>query len=58
MMAGGTGLTPMLQIITAVLKEPADASPTLSLLLANQTEDDILVRRPSSPETPTPSPEP
>jgi cytochrome-b5 reductase len=89
MMAGGTGLTPMLQIIAAVLKEPAAsgvyraqtragrvplsrsdwwpsrwllaalcglltrtshdrdsplAAPVMSLLLANQTEDDILVR--------------
>lgn len=44
MMAGGTGLTPMLQVIAAVLKEPRDDSPTIALLLANQTEDDILVR--------------
>jgi len=44
MMAGGTGLTPMLQIIAAVLKEPAASAPVMSLLLANQTEDDILVR--------------
>ena len=44
MLAGGTGLTPMLQIINAVLKEPEGASPSMSLLLANQTEGDILVR--------------
>jgi len=44
MMAGGTGLTPMLQIIAAVLKEPPASAPTMWLLLANQTEDDILVR--------------
>ena len=44
MMAGGTGLTPMLQVIAAVLKEPAHDAPTMSLLLANQTEGDILVR--------------
>ena len=44
MIAGGTGITPMLQVIAAVLKEPADSSPTLSLLFANQTEEDILVR--------------
>ena len=34
----------MLQIIAAVLGEPAETAPTMSLLLANQTEDDILVR--------------
>ena len=32
------------QVIAAVLKEPRDESPTIALLLANQTEDDILVR--------------
>eukprot|EP00240_Pyramimonas_obovata_P005765 CAMPEP_0118936090 /NCGR_PEP_ID=MMETSP1169-20130426/16006_1 /TAXON_ID=36882 /ORGANISM="Pyramimonas obovata, Strain CCMP722" /LENGTH=333 /DNA_ID=CAMNT_0006879201 /DNA_START=115 /DNA_END=1116 /DNA_ORIENTATION=- len=44
MMAGGTGITPMLQMIAAVLRNPADNSK-LSLLYANQTEDDILVRQ-------------
>eukprot|EP00635_Sarcinochrysidales_sp_CCMP3193_P014431 CAMPEP_0118902616 /NCGR_PEP_ID=MMETSP1166-20130328/7822_1 /TAXON_ID=1104430 /ORGANISM="Chrysoreinhardia sp, Strain CCMP3193" /LENGTH=337 /DNA_ID=CAMNT_0006841827 /DNA_START=41 /DNA_END=1055 /DNA_ORIENTATION=+ len=43
MMAGGTGITPMLQIISAILKDPED-STKLSLLFANQTEADILVR--------------
>lgn len=43
MMAGGTGITPMLQIIKAVLKDPLDTT-TLSLLYANQTEQDILIR--------------
>jgi len=43
MIAGGTGITPMLQIISAVLRDPND-STSLSLLFANQTEDDILVR--------------
>jgi len=43
MMAGGTGITPMLQIMAAILKDPADKT-TMSLLYANQTEDDILVR--------------
>ena len=43
MMAGGTGITPMLQVIAAVLKDPSD--PTIiSLIYANQSEDDILVR--------------
>ena len=43
MLAGGTGITPMLQVIKAVLKDPTDTT-TLSLLYANQTEEDILVR--------------
>jgi len=43
MMAGGTGITPMLQVMAAILKDPND-STTISLLYANQTEDDILVR--------------
>ncbi|XP_061662212.1 NADH-cytochrome b5 reductase 3-like [Syngnathoides biaculeatus] len=43
MIAGGTGVTPMLQIITAVVKDPQD--PTVChLLFANQTEKDILLR--------------
>lgn len=43
MVAGGTGVTPMLQLIKAVLRDPKDETK-LSLLFANQTEDDILVR--------------
>merc|ERR1712146_740242 len=43
MMAGGTGITPMLQIVAAIMKDPKD-STQVSLLYANQTEDDILVR--------------
>lgn len=43
MIAGGTGITPMLQFITAVMKDPQD--PTVChLLFANQTEKDILLR--------------
>ncbi|CAL8242186.1 unnamed protein product [Merluccius merluccius] len=43
MIAGGTGITPMLQIITAIMKDPQD--PTVChLLFANQTEKDILLR--------------
>ena len=37
MMAGGTGITPMLQVIAAVLKNPADPTQ-LYLIYANQTE--------------------
>ena len=45
MMSGGTGITPMLQVMAAILKEPeGSGAPTMSLLYANQTENDILVR--------------
>lgn len=43
MIAGGTGLTPMLQIVQAVLRNPSDHTK-MYLLLANQTEGDILCR--------------
>merc|ERR1719230_38157 len=43
MMAGGTGITPMLQVVSAILKDPSD-NTQVSLLYANQTENDILVR--------------
>jgi len=43
MIAGGTGITPMLQIITDILKNPEDRTQ-IALLFANQTEDDILLR--------------
>jgi cytochrome-b5 reductase len=43
MVAGGTGITPMLQIAAAVLKDAGDKT-VISLLFANQTEEDILVR--------------
>lgn len=43
MIAGGTGITPMLQIITAVMKDPEDLT-VCHLLFANQTVKDILVR--------------
>lgn len=43
MIAGGTGITPMLQLITQVLKDPEDKTQ-LNLLFANQSEKDILVR--------------
>jgi len=43
MMAGGTGITPMLQVMAAILKDPSDTTE-ISLLYANQTENDILVR--------------
>jgi len=44
MIAGGTGITPMLQLIRAVFRDNQD-STELSLLFANQTEEDILLRK-------------
>jgi len=43
MIAGGTGLTPMLQIIREVLHNPHDRTE-LSLIFANVAEQDILLR--------------
>ncbi|KAK4883178.1 hypothetical protein RN001_006497 [Aquatica leii] len=44
MIAGGTGITPMLQLIRHIAKDPTDTTQ-LSLLFANQSEKDILVRK-------------
>lgn len=44
MIAGGTGITPMLQLIRHIVKDPTDTTQ-LALLFANQTEKDILVRK-------------
>uniref|UniRef100_A0A7N8X0F7 NADH-cytochrome b5 reductase n=1 Tax=Mastacembelus armatus TaxID=205130 RepID=A0A7N8X0F7_9TELE len=43
MIAGGTGITPMLQLISAVMKDPQDQT-VCHLLFANQMEKDILLR--------------
>ena len=43
MIAGGTGITPMLQIIRAALKNPQDTTK-LSLIYANVNADDILLK--------------
>lgn len=43
MIAGGTGITPMLQIIRAALKSPLDETK-LSLIYANVSLDDILLK--------------
>jgi len=43
MMAGGSGVTPMLQVLEAALRDPKDET-RFSLLYANQTEADILLR--------------
>lgn len=45
MIAGGTGITPMLQVLHAIFRDAKDTTTTASLLFANQTEDDILVRK-------------
>ncbi|KAF2364095.1 Oxidoreductase FAD/NAD(P)-binding [Trinorchestia longiramus] len=43
MIAGGTGITPMLQLVREVLRTDEDKTQ-LALLFANQTEADILLR--------------
>jgi len=44
MIAGGTGITPMLQLIRAILRTPSDRT-SISLLFANVSEADILLRK-------------
>ncbi|KAI0036694.1 NADH-cytochrome b5 reductase [Vararia minispora EC-137] len=44
MIAGGTGITPMLQIIRAVCRNPADRTK-LSLIYANVNYEDILLKK-------------
>ena len=44
MIAGGTGITPMLQIIRAALKNPQDRTK-LSLIYANVNPEDILLKK-------------
>ena len=43
MIAGGSGITPMYQIIKHILKDKGDGTKVW-LIYANQTEDDILLR--------------
>lgn len=43
MLAGGTGLTPMLQVVQAALRNPRDRT-TFYMIYANKTEQDILCR--------------
>lgn len=43
MIGGGSGITPMLQLVTEVLKR-SDDNTQLALLYANQSEQDILLR--------------
>ncbi|GIL58869.1 hypothetical protein Vafri_13837 [Volvox africanus] len=44
MLAGGTGITPMFQVLNAILKDPKDRT-RVTLLYGNLTEDDILLRK-------------
>lgn len=44
MLAGGSGLTPMLQIIRSVVRNPND-STLLSLIFANVNGSDILMKK-------------
>ncbi|KAG0345265.1 hypothetical protein BG004_003845 [Podila humilis] len=44
MICGGTGLTPMYQIMQAILADKEQDSTKVSLMFGNRTEDDILMR--------------
>lgn len=44
MLAGGTGITPMYQVIRAICEDPKDTTE-VSLIYANRTEGDILLRK-------------
>ncbi|KAJ6574819.1 NADH-cytochrome b5 reductase [Mycena capillaripes] len=44
MIAGGSGITPMYQIVNAILKNPSDRT-ALSLIYANVNEEDILMKK-------------
>mmetsp|Transcript_30238 Transcript_30238/g.78184 ORF Transcript_30238/g.78184 Transcript_30238/m.78184 type:complete len:834 (-) Transcript_30238:53-2554(-) len=44
MLCGGTGITPMWQVLSEILAHPEDTTQ-IKLLFANQTEDDILLRK-------------
>ncbi|KAH6611625.1 hypothetical protein Trco_001645 [Trichoderma cornu-damae] len=44
MVAGGTGITPMYQLIRAICEDDTDTT-AVSLIYANRTEEDILLRK-------------
>ena len=44
MVCGGTGITPMLQVLRAILKDPKDMTEVW-LIFANKSEEDILLRQ-------------
>mmetsp|Transcript_738 Transcript_738/g.2013 ORF Transcript_738/g.2013 Transcript_738/m.2013 type:complete len:292 (-) Transcript_738:43-918(-) len=43
MLAGGTGITPMYQVLNAIVKNPSDTT-SVSVVFGNITEEDILLR--------------
>jgi nitrate reductase (NAD(P)H) len=43
MLAGGTGITPIYQVVQAILKDPEDLTE-MHVVYANRSEDDILLR--------------
>lgn len=43
MIAGGTGIAPMLQVISAIVRNPEDLT-RVDLIFANVTEEDILLK--------------
>lgn len=43
MIAGGTGITPIYQVMQAILKDPEDDTE-MNVVYANRTEDDILMK--------------
>ena len=43
MIAGGTGISPMIQVIRAALKNPSDRT-TITLIYANVNQEDILLK--------------
>ncbi|KAI8322230.1 ferredoxin reductase-like protein [Martensiomyces pterosporus] len=45
MVAGGTGIAPMYQVISQVLNDPEDTSTKISLLYGSRTEADIIYRK-------------
>lgn len=45
MIAGGSGITPMWQILSELLREESRDPVRIALIYANETEDDILMRK-------------
>ncbi|KAI8851509.1 hypothetical protein BC829DRAFT_427269 [Chytridium lagenaria] len=44
MIGGGTGITPLYQMIKSIIKDPSDSS-RITLIYGSKTEDDVLLRR-------------